>query len=234
MFLSIIFSFHVIYLFLKAGEEMAVGENIRKIRHKKGLTQKQLGELCNMNEANVRKYELGKANPKIETIEKFAKALQCSVDELRGMPKVTDLTTLSIGQLIAKYRAYSEISLEQLADKTNIAINRLQKIEEDKLIPGAELSKIANTLNIPSGELAISILSTESPFEMLNNSENATEILSHIPEYITEPRQKSDKSIQKEITLSDLEHLFNKLNVNGKKELLKRLEELTNLKQYTD
>ncbi len=56
---------------------MTVGENIRRIRKEKGLTQKQLGELCNpqIAEANIRKYELGKANPKIETIDKIASAL---------------------------------------------------------------------------------------------------------------------------------------------------------------
>lgn len=54
---------------------MTVGQNIRSIRNERGLTQKQLGELCGIKEANIRKYELGKANPKIETIEKIAKAL---------------------------------------------------------------------------------------------------------------------------------------------------------------
>ena len=42
---------------------MAVGENIRKFRKEKGLTQKRLGQLCGIDEANIRKYELGKANP---------------------------------------------------------------------------------------------------------------------------------------------------------------------------
>ncbi len=54
---------------------MTVGENIRRIRKEKGLTQKQLGELCQMNEVQIRQYELGKANPKIETVNKIASAL---------------------------------------------------------------------------------------------------------------------------------------------------------------
>lgn len=45
------------------------------IRKEKGLTQKELGDLCGINEANIRKYEADKQNPKIETIEKIAKAL---------------------------------------------------------------------------------------------------------------------------------------------------------------
>ena len=54
---------------------MTVGENIRKLRKERGLTQKQLGELCGINEANIRKYEADKQNAKIETIEKIAQAL---------------------------------------------------------------------------------------------------------------------------------------------------------------
>lgn len=55
---------------------MSVGENIKKIRKEKGLTQKKLGELSGINEVQIRQYELGNANPKIETLEKIANALQ--------------------------------------------------------------------------------------------------------------------------------------------------------------
>ncbi|WP_312070397.1 helix-turn-helix transcriptional regulator [Anaerotignum propionicum] len=51
------------------------GNRIRKIRKKRNLTQKQLGELCGIDEANIRKYELGKQNPRYETLEKIANAL---------------------------------------------------------------------------------------------------------------------------------------------------------------
>ncbi|NBK00664.1 XRE family transcriptional regulator [bacterium 1xD8-48] len=54
---------------------MTAGENIKRIRKEKGLTQKQLGELCGMNEVQIRRYELGGANPKFETVAKIAKAL---------------------------------------------------------------------------------------------------------------------------------------------------------------
>lgn len=65
---------------------MAVNENIRRIRKEKELTQKQLGELCEpkIAEANIRKYELGNANPKIETLERIAKALGVPLSDLYG------------------------------------------------------------------------------------------------------------------------------------------------------
>lgn len=61
---------------------MTIGENIKKIRKEKRLTQKQLGDKCGINEANIRKYENGKQNPKIETSIKIADALGVSLSEL--------------------------------------------------------------------------------------------------------------------------------------------------------
>ena len=58
---------------------MLVGENIRKFRKEKGLTQKKLGELSGINEVQIRQYEIGKSKPKIETLEKIAKVLDVKV-----------------------------------------------------------------------------------------------------------------------------------------------------------
>lgn len=62
---------------------MTVGENIKRIRKEKGLTQKKLGELCGINEVQIRQYESGKANPKIETIDKIASALEVPIIKIK-------------------------------------------------------------------------------------------------------------------------------------------------------
>lgn len=54
---------------------MTTGERIRQARIEKGWTQKQLGELCGIAEPTIRRYELGKLNPKKETLEKIAAPL---------------------------------------------------------------------------------------------------------------------------------------------------------------
>lgn len=58
------------------------GEFIRVARKAKNLTQKQLGELSGIAEPTIRRYELGKLNPKYETLQRIAKALGVSVLEL--------------------------------------------------------------------------------------------------------------------------------------------------------
>lgn len=48
---------------------------IREARKAKGLTQKELGERLGIGEPTVSKYESGKQNPTIETLEEIANAL---------------------------------------------------------------------------------------------------------------------------------------------------------------
>lgn len=63
---------------------MTIGERIREIRISKGLTQKQLGEKCNMADSAIRRYESGKGNPTGKTLTRIADALQIPVYELMG------------------------------------------------------------------------------------------------------------------------------------------------------
>lgn len=64
---------------------MSLGDNIRELRVKKGLTQKQLADSCGIVDATIRTYELGKSNPKAKTVAKIAKALDVSTAELYGV-----------------------------------------------------------------------------------------------------------------------------------------------------
>ena len=63
---------------------MTTGERIRNMRKNRKLTQKQLGELCGIAEPTIRRYELGKLNPKYETLERIATALRTSTGALLG------------------------------------------------------------------------------------------------------------------------------------------------------
>lgn len=61
---------------------MIIGSKIREARkaanNGKGMTQKKLGELCGIDEANIRKYESGRQNPKLETLQKIGDVLGVS------------------------------------------------------------------------------------------------------------------------------------------------------------
>lgn len=58
---------------------MTTGELIRTARKMRGLTQKALGEISGIAEPTIRRYELGKLNPKYQTLQKIASALDVNV-----------------------------------------------------------------------------------------------------------------------------------------------------------
>ncbi len=55
---------------------MKIGDRIKKIRLEKGMTQQELAKRTGINDANIRKYESGRQNPKLETLERIAVALE--------------------------------------------------------------------------------------------------------------------------------------------------------------
>lgn len=54
---------------------VTVGEQIKKIRTQKGMTQKQVADACGMADSAIRKYESGIMRPKPFTVSRIAKAL---------------------------------------------------------------------------------------------------------------------------------------------------------------
>lgn len=68
---------------------------IKKYRTEKGLTQKRLGELCGIADSAIRRYEAGNANPKIETLQKIADALDVSIYDLDSNLSLAKIKCLS-------------------------------------------------------------------------------------------------------------------------------------------
>lgn len=56
--------------------------NLRKIRLKNNLTQKQLSEKINVDRTTISKWESGENNPRMNMILKLAKILNCNISEL--------------------------------------------------------------------------------------------------------------------------------------------------------
>lgn len=61
---------------------MTVGENIKRIRKEKHLSQRELGEQLGISQQMVGQYENNPTPPKLETVRKIAKVLNVSVSEL--------------------------------------------------------------------------------------------------------------------------------------------------------
>lgn len=58
---------------------MSIGENIKTLRKKAGLTQKEVGKKLNVSESAAGQFEKPDANPNFSTLQKLARVLNCDV-----------------------------------------------------------------------------------------------------------------------------------------------------------
>ncbi|MCI8928904.1 MAG: helix-turn-helix transcriptional regulator [Lachnospiraceae bacterium] len=105
---------------------MTVAENIKCMRKEKGLTQKQLGQLCSppIAESTIRQYELGLRHPKLENLRKISKAL--------GIPYVGELLGDDFPEYKNQLLREVKFNFEILPSKTRITYDDEddEKIEE--------------------------------------------------------------------------------------------------------
>jgi transcriptional regulator with XRE-family HTH domain len=88
---------------------MTIGEKIKHCRKLKKLTQKELGERCGIAEPTIRKYESGRANPKIVTIKKISLALDMNVHYFLDLdPNDETLWEKLIGTEYKQIKAYAD------------------------------------------------------------------------------------------------------------------------------
>lgn len=61
---------------------MNVGERIKELRIKHGLTQKQLAEIAKISNSYLCDIEVGRTNPSLKTLEKICKAFDFDLKDL--------------------------------------------------------------------------------------------------------------------------------------------------------
>ena len=59
-----------------------IGENIKRIRKEKHITQRALGDIVGVSNTYLSDMEVGRTNPSIKTLKKIAKGLEVSYVEL--------------------------------------------------------------------------------------------------------------------------------------------------------
>ena len=112
---------------------MNIGENIKRIRKVKGISQKDLAKKLSVSQQNLSQYESGKRKPKLETIAKIAIALDVPLDSIiRDSPMdllkdIDDSIGLQLKEdlLISGYRTLNEKGQDKA----------LQYIDDLKRIP---------------------------------------------------------------------------------------------------
>lgn len=117
---------------------MTTGERIKNARKNKGWTQKQLEERTGINEANIRKYESGRQNPKFGTLQKIADALDCTPSYLMGWEE-TEVNLNAVG-----------FSIDDIAFELNVDPEILKQNLSSNNVPA--IAKMIKAANIISGQ----------------------------------------------------------------------------------
>ncbi len=135
---------------------MSIGENIRRLRKQKNMTQKELGErLGGISQQQIGQWENGNKNPKIETLFKISQALNVSVGDLDptyGL-MITDRDKATyLADILKEYleKKSKENASEDIISATTITLNKVQSYIEatDALVSiDKEKQELLNRMN---------------------------------------------------------------------------------------
>jgi len=123
-------------------EIIQIGNQIRKIRTQKGITQKELAKLADIPYSTYSNYENNNREPNLDQLEKIANALDVSVADLMGLTykeNIMDTDDLfkfydSLGYILKpvdenNYRLISRDITNRI--KLTLTLQDLQKIKDD-------------------------------------------------------------------------------------------------------
>lgn len=96
---------------MERGDKVTVGDNIRKFRKQKKMTQKELGNKLGISQSAINQFENNKTAPKLTTIIKVADALDVLPRDLIGN----------------NFNEFTEIKGEKLRIRTN-SIDYIKKV----------------------------------------------------------------------------------------------------------
>ncbi len=95
--------------------------NLKIARQKKGLKQKELGDLLDMSSKTISNYEAGTRDPDVKTLIKMARVLEVTIDYLVGLEEKT---------LVEQIRdRIHDLNREELADLLGDYIEVIAKIK---------------------------------------------------------------------------------------------------------
>jgi len=95
--------------------------NLREIRKEKGITMKELGKIFGVSEVAISNYEMGKREPDIQTIVKFANYFDVSVDYLLGNTKTAAPKPSGVVLTAFESDIVGELRRLSKTDKQNLA-----------------------------------------------------------------------------------------------------------------
>lgn len=158
-----------------------VGTIIRKLRIEQGLTQKQLGEACGIAEPTIRRYELGKLNPKFETLERIAEALNADVWDIYKIGEYNrhkEQTQIDISLAVDALLTLLGYDVEVASTSDHAAIEQFRKELRVFIDTGGDISS-ADAPQLPKRFFYISDRNTGNKYKVL--AKDFITLVDHLP-----------------------------------------------------
>lgn len=128
---------------------MTIGNNIKRIREEKGMTQKELADKCNIIYQTIGKYERNLLNPKYETLEKIAKALEVSSFDLIDGYKVPVYQVKHINIELESWALYYSNIFNTYKEKSDLFYTWYRRKKQEVSYELDKLKSVKFDFNIP-------------------------------------------------------------------------------------
>lgn len=128
---------------------MTIGNNIKRIREDKGMTQKELADKCNIIYQTIGKYERNLLNPKYETLEKIAKALEVSSFDLIDGYKVPVYQVKHINIELEPWALYYSNIFNTYKEKSDLFYTWYRRKKQEVSYELDKLKSVKFDFNIP-------------------------------------------------------------------------------------
>lgn len=117
---------------------MSFGNNLKKIRQEKNMTQEELAKKINTSRSNIANYENDKNMPSIDILNKLSEILNCTTDYLLGKSNIKNTRELdfeeellNIGLNMKDYNPPTKEQQEKIEEFAKFVLkDNLKKKEE--------------------------------------------------------------------------------------------------------
>ncbi len=130
-----------------------IGDRIKELRVKHGLTQRDIAALLDVSPSTVGMYEQNRREPDANTLVKISEHFDVSTDYLLGTPEKNEPSSSSpisgFGMLMRQVREEKGITVEKMAVDLGMSASLLIGIEAKSVPPSFNAAiKIANYLEV--------------------------------------------------------------------------------------
>lgn len=199
-----------------------LGSKIKYYRKQKGYTQDMLAEKTELSKMSIRRYETGERQPRVEQLKKIADVLEVSISEFMEDYE-TQRICKQIGKKVQNLRKSQGLTQNELAKLADTDVTIIQCCENGSNVIELEILK---RIFIALGSSLVGKVEDWSIYP--NRPTDPKWYVGDYDEFIKAGERAQKK--KENILLND----YRKLNEKGQREAQKRVNELTEIKKYTE